>query len=139
MDQESPLAAKVAEHMRAELSWIGLQLVDDPKAAYWALLIIAVHNNRGGGFIFSVATSRRVLDDKGTSKGVRFIRPGGKRSAYSFHGLHYGRYDELEENVRSYIAAADATIFQTARALCDLEAQDRERERVVEQALDAKP
>lgn len=126
------IAASVADAMKQEFRRLGARVIDEPNGAYWSLMLMAVHNVRDDGFIFSATLSLRDLSeshDPGIATYAGETRPG---PATLYTAISYGSLQDLERRARDFVRAADAALLPTSRELCASEASEEGRHQAVE-------
>ena len=130
--QDLQIAADVAASMKKEFARLGAKVIEEPSGAYWSLMLMAVHNVRDDGFIFSATLSLRDLSearDPGIATYAAASRPG---PATLYTAISYGSLEDLERRARDFVRAADAARLPTSRALCASEASEEGRHESVE-------
>jgi hypothetical protein len=142
------VGARVARAMAKEFESLGTRVTSSSGEAYWSLMILASHNSRKDGYIFSAMLSARNMNE-GYDPGVTvFQRDGEGRAADGkpsdriptlYNGLSYGPYTALEEQARQYVHQAYAAVFPYAQQLCAFEAADKQREQTLDEQLPATP
>jgi hypothetical protein len=126
--QDVALSARVAEAMKQELGRLGARVTEEPAEAYWSLMLLAVHNERDGGFIFSAMLALRDLAETRDPGIATYAKPGkddAKPTMYT--GVSYGSHQDVERLAREYVRKADAALLPSARELCEFEAQEARR------------
>jgi hypothetical protein len=132
------LSAEVAEAMRKEFQRLGAHVTNEPGQAYWSLMLLAVHNERDGGFIFSATLALRELAearDTGIATYTESPDPSAPPSLYT--GISYGSLSDVGHLARRFVATADAALLPSARQLCAFEAQENERDGSVDAQIAA--
>jgi hypothetical protein len=122
------LSAAVAETMAKEFRRLGAKVTDEPGQAYWSLMLLAVHNERDGGFIFSATLALRELAearDTGIQTYATASDPSAPPTFYT--GISYGSLDDLGRLTRKFVETADAALLPSARQLCAFEVDENER------------
>ena len=135
------LSAHVAEVMKKEFGRLGVHVTEDPSEAYWSLMLIAVNNQRDGGFIFSAMLHLRDLSEARTPGIATYARSeaaGAKRVPLSlpsvYTGVSYGSHQDVDKLAREYVRKAEEALLPSARELCEFETQEaRTRSSVDEQ------
>ena len=123
------LSAEVAEAMTQEFQRLGAHVTDEPGQAYWSLMLLAVHNERDGGFIFAATLALRELAesrDTGIPTYTASPGPGAPPSLYT--GISYGSLDDVGRLARRFVETADAALLPSARQMCAFEAQENARD-----------
>jgi hypothetical protein len=128
------LNARIAGLMKREFSKLGHGISDGPDTAYWALAIMA-SNTGHRQFALSATLELRNLGEGRNSGLIRYPRPGELTAPTAYTALIHGSRRELRERVREYVHRADTALLATSQALCTYEAQERNREREMEQRL----
>ncbi len=135
-EDDALLGGRVAQHMREELSRRGAELTPESADAFWSLRILALHNRKAGGFVFSAMLSSRETEVEAGGQGVEvFTGDDASRSPSFYNGLGYGFSHEIEMASREYVRQADETVLGSARQLCAHEARNRETEESLEGAI----
>lgn len=121
------LSAHVAEVMKKEFARLGIHVTEDPNEAYWSLMLIAVNNQRDGGFIFSAMLHLRDLSEArnpGISTYARASKkvPASLPSMYT--GVSYGSHQDVDKLAREYVQKAEEALLPSARQLCEFETQE---------------
>ena len=130
------LSAHVAEVMKKEFARLGVHVTEDPGEAYWSLMLIAVHNQRDGGFIFSAMLHLRDLSEARNPGIATYSRP--TKVAVSipsmYNGVSYGSQQDVDKLAREYVQKAEQALLPSARQLCEFETQEaRQRSAVDDQ------
>jgi hypothetical protein len=122
------LSAAVAETMAREFERLGATVTDEPGHAYWSLMLMAIHNERDDGFIFSATLTLRDLAearDPGIATYAKEADPNALPSLYT--GISYGSLQDVERFARQFVQKADAALLPSARQLCAFEATEQQR------------
>jgi hypothetical protein len=130
------LSAHVAQAMARELTRLGAHVSEDPGSAYWSLMIMATHNIRDGGFIFSAYLTLRNLQEVRDSGLAIYAgsQAADDKQATMYTGVSYGSHQDLDKMAREFVRQADAALLPAARELCAFEALEaRRRDEVDEQ------
>ena len=118
------LSAHVAEVMKKEFGRLGVHVTQDPSEAYWSLMLIAVHNQRDGGFIFSAMLHLRDLSEA-RNPGISTYSLPKKVAAVSmpsmYTGVSYGSQQDVDKLAREYVQKAEQALLPSARQLCEFE------------------
>ena len=133
------LSAEVAEAMKQEFRRLGARVTDVPDRAYWSLMLMAIHNERDGGFIFSATLALRELSEEHDPGIPAYASaPNGASAAPAdapptlYSGISYGSIEDVGRLARRFVASADAALLPSARQLCAFELQENERHDAVE-------
>jgi len=132
------LSAEVAEAMTQEFQRLGAHVTNEPGQAYWSLMLLAVHNERDDGFIFSATLALRELAES-RDTGIPTYTASPKTSAPPtlYTGISYGSLDDVGRLARRFVATADAALLPSARQLCAFEALENERHDAVDAQVPA--
>jgi hypothetical protein len=127
------LSAEVAETMTKELERLGTRVTREPGHAYWSLMLLAIHNERDGGFIFSATLALRQLAESRDPGIATYAKPGEESApATLYTAISYGSLQDVERLARQYIQKADAALLPSARQLCAFEGEEDARHDAVE-------
>jgi len=127
------LSAEVAETMSQELERLGARVTDEPGHAYWSLMLMAIHNERDGGFIFSATLALRQLAESHDPGIATYAKPDDESApATLYTAISYGSLEDVERLARHYIQQADAALLPSARQLCAYDGDEDERHDSVE-------
>ena len=127
------LSAEIAGAMSKELERLGARLTEEPGQAYWSLMLMAIHNERDGGFIFSATLSLRQLSESHDPGIATYTRPGDEAApATLYMAISYGSLQDAERLAREFVRQADAALLPSARQLCAFEGQEEARHDAVE-------
>ena len=138
---------RVASAMAKEFKREGLRVTRSSSDAYWSLMILASENSRKDGYVFSAMFSARSMNE-GYDPGVTVFQRDGKNPEQVgkttkiptlYNGLSYGPYSVLEDQARGYVQQAYAAVYPFAQRLCAFDANDRDREKSIEDQLPAGP
>ena len=131
------LSAHVAEVMKKEFARLGVHVTENPAEAYWSLMLIAVHNQRDGGFIFSAMLHLRDLDEARNPGISTYSRPGKVSVSIPsmYTGVSYGSQQDIDKLAREYVQKAEQALLPSARTLCDFDAQEARRHDSVDQQV----
>jgi hypothetical protein len=137
---------RVVSAMEKEFEAQGLRVTRSSNDAYWSLMILASENSRKDGYVFSAMFSARNMSE-GYDPGVTVFQRDGESAPNGrtqkiptlYNGLSYGPYAVLEEQARSYVRQAYSAVYPFARKLCASEANDRQREKSLDEQLPAGP
>ena len=153
---DTRVAVAVAEAMADEFESLGTRVTSTRGEAFWSLMILATQNPRKNGYIFTAMLSARNMNE-GYDPGVTVFRREGEAEEEAedvpvdgdggdagkiptmYHGLSYGPDSALDEQARLYVRQAYAAVFPYAEQLCDLAANDLEREESIEEQLPEAP
>jgi hypothetical protein len=127
------LSADVAEVMKQEFRRLGANVTDEPGQAYWSLMLLAVHNERDEGFIFSATLALRELAEA-RDTGIPTYAAESENGAPPtlFTGISYGSLGDVGRLARKFVVTADAALLPSARQLCVFEVEENERHEAVE-------
>lgn len=131
------LSAEVAEAMKQEFQRLGAHVTDEPGQAYWSLMLLAVHNERDGGFIFSATLALRELAEA-RDTGIPTYTSGGGDGASAptlYTGISYGSLEDVGRLARKFVQTADAALLPSARQLCAFDAQETLRHDAVDEQV----
>jgi hypothetical protein len=131
------LSAEVAAVMAEEFRRLGARVTAEPGEAYWSLMLMAVHNERDGGFIFSAMLALRQLSeshDPGIARYASDKSPTGPPTLYT--AVSYGSLADVHRMARDYVHKADAALLPSARQLCAFEAREDERHTAVDAQIE---
>ncbi len=128
------LNARVAGLMKRELSELGHSISEEPDTAYWALMIMA-SGMAHGQFALTATLKLRNLKEGSASGFIRYPKPGELTVPTAYTALIHGSRRELQHRIREYVHQADTALLSTAQALCMYEAQEKDREREMEQQI----
>jgi len=127
------LSAEVAEAMKQEFQRRGARVTDEPGQAYWSLMLMAVHNERDGGFIFSATLALRELAEARDGGIATYTTtPDDSAPPTLYTGISYGGLDDVGKLARKFVETADAALLPSARQLCAFESLENERHDAVE-------
>ena len=127
------LSAQVAGAMSKELERLGARVTDEPGHAYWSLMLMAIHNERDGGFIFSATLALRQLAESRDPGIATYANPDDESApATLYMAISYGSLQDVERLAREYIQKADAALLPSARQLCAYDGDEDERHDSVE-------
>ena len=127
------LSAQVAETMSKELERLGARVTDMPGHAYWSLMLMAIHNERDGGFIFSATLALRQLAESHDPGIATYAKPDDESApATLYTAISYGSLQDVDPLARQYIQKADAALLPSSRQLCAFEGQEEARHDAVE-------
>ncbi len=127
------LSAQVAETMSQELERLGARVTDEPGQAYWSLMLMAIHNQRDGGFIFSATLALRQLAESHDPGIETYAKPDDKSApATLYTALSYGSLGDVDQLARHYVQQADVALLPSARQLCAFEGEEQARHDAVE-------
>jgi hypothetical protein len=127
------LSAEIAQAMSKELERLGARLTAEPGQAYWSLMLMAIHNERDGGFIFSATLSLRELKESHDPGIATYAAPGdGSAPATLYMAISYGSLQDVERLAREFVRQADAALLPSARELCAFEGEEEARHDAVE-------
>jgi hypothetical protein len=127
------LAAQVAETMAKELERLGARVTEEPGQAYWSLMLMAIHNERDGGFIFSATLALRQLSESRDPGIATYAKPEDESAPASLYtAISYGSLEDVERLARIYVQKADAALLPSARQLCAYEGDEEQRHDSVE-------
>jgi hypothetical protein len=126
------LSATVAEVMKQEFARAGVDVIDEPSGAYWSLMLMAIHNVRDDGFIFSATLSLRDLSEARDPGIATYAESRKAGPATMYTAISYGSQQDLERRARDFVHAADAALLPSARDLCASEASEETRHQSVE-------
>jgi hypothetical protein len=127
------LSAEIAEVMTREFERLGARVTEQPGEAYWSLMLMAIHNERDGGFIFSAMLGLRQLNESHDPGIATYASSGGaKEHPNLYTAVSYGSLLDAHRLAREYVHKADAALLPAARQLCSLEAQEQERHTALE-------
>jgi hypothetical protein len=134
------LSAHVAEVMKKELTRLGVHVTQDPNEAYWSLMLIAVHNQRDGGFIFSAMLHLRDLSEARNPGIATYSRPTKATKATKvpvslpsmYTGVSYGSQQDVERLAREYVHKAEEALLPSARQLCEFETLEARQSNAVD-------
>jgi hypothetical protein len=137
---------RVASAMAKEFKKQGLRVTRSSGDAYWSLMILASENSRKDGYVFSAMFSARSMNE-GYDPGVTVFQRDGEKAPKAgtqkiptlYNGLSYGPYAVLEDQARGYVQQAYSAVYPFAQRLCAFEANDRKREKSIEDQLPAGP
>jgi hypothetical protein len=131
------LSAQVAEVMKKEFGRLGVHVTEDPNQAYWSLMLIAVHNRRDGGFIFSAMLHLRDLSEARDPGIATYARPGKVAVSIPsmYTGVSYGSQQDVERLAREYVRKAEQALLPSARQLCDFDTQEARSGSSVEEQI----
>jgi hypothetical protein len=123
------LSEHVAEVMKKEFARLGVHVTENPNEAYWSLMLIAVNNQRDGGFIFSAMLHLRDLSEARNPGIATYSRkqnpekvPVSLPSVYT--GVSYGSHHDVDMLAREYVRKAEEALLPSARQLCEFETQE---------------
>ncbi len=122
------LSAEVAEAMTQEFERLGAHVTHEPGQAYWSLMLMAIHNERDDGFIFSATLALRDLAesrDPGIATYAKSADPTAPPTLYT--GISYGSLQDVGRLARQFVQTADAALLPSARQLCAFEAAEQDR------------
>ena len=122
------LSAEVADAMAQEFQRLGARVTEEPGQAYWSLMLMAVHNQRDGGFVFSAMLALRELTearDPGIATYAKSDQGAGQPTMYT--AISYGSLEDAARMARHYVQTADAALLPSARQLCAFEDQEDQR------------
>jgi len=128
------LSEEIAGAMTKELERLGARKTEEPGEAYWSLMLMAIHNVRDGGFIFSATLSLRQLSESHDPGIATYARPGDAAAAPAtlYMAISYGSLQDAEQLAREFVRQADAALLPSARQLCAFEGQEEARHDAVE-------
>jgi hypothetical protein len=108
-------------------------VTDEPGQAYWSLMLLAVHNERDEGFIFSATLALRELAEA-RDTGIPTYAAESENGAPPtlFTGISYGSLGDVGRLARKFVVTADAALLPSARQLCVFEVEENERHEAVE-------
>jgi hypothetical protein len=129
------LNESIAKLMERELSRIGHRISDDPRSAYWSLMIMGANTGYRDQFVFTAMLSLRNLQESYGSGLVGYSGSDESAPPTMYTGLSYGSRRELGRLVREYVRAADTALLPLTRQLCDIEAADQQRELDLERQI----
>jgi hypothetical protein len=122
------LSAEVAEAMAQEFRRLGARVTEEPGQAYWSLMLMAVHNERDGGFVFSAMLALRELAESRDPGIATYAKSGeGPGQPTMYTAISYGSLEDAERLARQYVQKADAALLPSARRLCAFEVQEDQR------------
>jgi hypothetical protein len=127
------LSADVAESMTKEFQRLGAHVTDEPAQAYWSLMLLAIHNERDEGFIFSATLALRELAEaRDTGIQTYATASEGNAPPTFYTGISYGSLQDLGRLTRKFAETADAALLPSARQLCAFESNENERHDAVD-------
>jgi len=126
------LSATVAEVMKQEFARAGVDVTEEPAGAYWSLMLMAIHNVRDDGFIFSATLSLRDLSEANDPGIATYAKTRKTGPATMYTAISYGSQQDLERRARDFVNAADTALLPSARELCASEAHEEGRHQAVE-------
>jgi len=127
------LSAEVAEAMRQEFQRLGATVTEEPGQAYWSLMLLAVHNERDDGFIFSATLALRELAEaRDTGIPTYATQSGSPAPPTLYTGISYGSLEDVGRLARKFVERADAALLPSARKLCAFEVEENERHDTVD-------
>jgi hypothetical protein len=128
------LSAEVAEAMAQEFHRLGAQVTDEPGQAYWSLMLMAVHNQRDGGFVFSAMLALRDLSEAHDPGIATYAKSDDDRPTQPtmYTAISYGSLSDVERLARHYVQKADAALLPSARKLCAFELEEDQRHSAVD-------
>ena len=132
------LSAEVAEAMTQEFERLGAHVTSQPAQAYWSLMLLAVHNVRDDGFIFSATLALRDLAETRDTGIATYAEPtGASAPATIYTGISYGSLQDIGSQARRFVQSADAALLPSYRRLCASEAEENARHDAVEAQVPA--
>ena len=132
------LSAEVAEEMIQELQRLGAHVTDQPGRAYWSLMLLAIHNQRDDGFIFSASLALRELAEaRDTGIATYSEQKQASAPATIYTGISYGSLQDIRRQARTFVQSADAALLPSYRRLCAFEAEENARHDAVEAQVPA--
>ena len=132
------LSAHVAEVMRREFARIGAIVTDEPAEAYWSLMVMAAHNVRDDGYVFSAMLTLRNLregHDPGLATYAKDAADDGEALPTMYTGMSYGARQDVDRLARRWVQEADAALLPSARQLCEFEATEAHRRSTVDEQI----
>jgi hypothetical protein len=129
------LSAHVAEVMKRELAQIGAHVTDDPRDAYWSLMVMAVHNRRNDGYLFSAMLTLRNLREGHDPGLATYAKPEQEALPTMYTGMSYGSHQEVDHLARQWIRKADEALLPSAREMCEFEAAEARRRTTVDEQV----
>lgn len=127
------LSAEVAEAMTQEFQRLGATITKEPAQAYWSLMLLAVHNERDDGFIFSATLALRELAEAHDTGIPTYATESGSPAPPTLYtGISYGSLEDVGRLARKFVERADAALLPSARQLCAFEVEENERHDTVD-------
>jgi hypothetical protein len=127
------LSAEVAEAMKQEFVRLGARVTDQPGQAYWSLMLLAVHNERDDGFIFSATLAlRELVEARDVGIPTYSTSPDAGAPPTLYTAISYGGLEDVGRLARKFVETADAALLPSARQLCAFEAHENERQDAVD-------
>jgi hypothetical protein len=127
------LVGSSTQAMTKEFQRLGATVTKEPAQAYWSLMLLAVHNERDDGFIFSATLALRELaeaHDTGIPTYTTESGPPAPPTLYT--GISYGSLEDVGRLARKFVERADAALLPSARQLCAFEVEENERHDTVD-------
>jgi hypothetical protein len=127
------LSEEIAGAMAKELERLGARLTEEPGQAYWSLMLMAIHNERDGGFIFSATLTLRQLSESHDPGIATYAKPEDEAApATLYMAISYGSLQDAQRLAREFVRQADAALLPSARQLCAFEGDEEARHDAVE-------
>ena len=131
------LSAEVAGVMVREFERLGARVTLEPQQAYWSLMLMAIHNERDGGFIFSAMLALRQLTESHDPGIATYASSASAEAPPTLYtAVSYGSLSDVHRMAREYVQKADAALLPAARQLCAFEVQEDERHTAVDAEIE---
>lgn len=129
------LSAYVAEVMKRELVEIGAYVTEDPRDAYWSLMVMAAHNPRDDGYLFSAMLSLRNLREGHDPGLATYAKPEHEVLPTMYTGMSYGSHQDVDRLARQWVRKADEALLPSAREMCEFEAAEARRRTTMDEQV----